>query len=90
MSPDGFFRKKNVFVFLNSLVAKRPKSALKKSIKNKNKIEQVTTCFLAPQQMYVTFVIFFRPLARCLLGHGLLVPWRKTHRLRRSQDDGMS
>jgi hypothetical protein len=38
MSPDGFFREKVFFVFLNSPCHETPKKRLlKKSIKNKNK-----------------------------------------------------
>jgi hypothetical protein len=38
MSPDGFFREKVFFVFLNSPCYETPKKRLKKkSIKNKNK-----------------------------------------------------
>jgi hypothetical protein len=36
MGPDGLFRKKQNRVF-ELVVTKRPKNALKKSIKNKNK-----------------------------------------------------
>jgi hypothetical protein len=65
MSPDGFFRFFSPRVFELPLFLVTTKKIDKKTKnKNKNKIEQVATFFLTPQQMYVTFVLFFsrRPL----------------------------
>jgi hypothetical protein len=67
MSPDGLFRKKNVFVFLNSPCYETPEKRVKKiDEKLKIKISRVSNhFFFALQQMYVTFVLFFfgAPLA---------------------------